>query len=407
MSKNDNLTAMQLYKQIRNSTGSQRNYLTRLLMKKNDSRGFVKKLLFDENQKLVLSTLKLMGEANLKENLSVLLNLMETGNYNLNKTLIPKIGKVNDQKVFDALVRQAKLYQDDDLLLNLIISAMSSGSSENEPDAFGEIYYKSEKNAKIAVLGALGRLVNRNSNSILLHALADDSPEIRYWALKAIRSNLLFVDYGKILEFINAEKNIANRGLALQLLGKFYNNDVIDFLFKEAIENDQHFFQYDIRKAFQQFDKDKLIDILNNKVNITSDVGLKKKLLNLGLWMNENMVKSTNGKISLLNRWTEIPLTDTSSTYITFGNDSQCIYEEVSRGETELAIRINFYHDDQMINFQPDKGKHASSKYIITKSLIDHPYEGTIACFLLSFEKKEINIEGINITGTEYCFIIE
>ncbi len=154
MSRYNQYTSTQLFEQAKKSKGAERNYLLRLLLKKGDSKTYIKKLLDDEDIKM--DTIRLLSPSDASRFSSILAKLLETGEMSVKKSIVGKIGNAADPILVTALIRKVLDRKEDNLLSRMAITALGNSGDHSVVAPLIQIFDKSDKDSKVEILLALG-----------------------------------------------------------------------------------------------------------------------------------------------------------------------------------------------------------------------------------------------------------
>ena len=173
---------------------------------------------------------------------------------------------------------------------------------------------------------------------------------------------------------------------------------------------------------FDKQDVDGKTEILTalNKIDREAAMPLFKKALHdeseiVRSWA-ENALGKAGERISssvrtdysgLYRSWIRDPLSFPDTSELSFFENGRGYYEEAKAGEVELRIEFRFRVLGGTIVFIAEPSLESATDFAIAESQFMFPYYGRRKCQILKFFRKDIRMKGIDITGSDYYYLLE
>lgn len=127
-------------------------------------------------------------------------------------------------------------------------------------------------------------------------------------------------------------------------------------------------------------------------------------------WSNEFLQHAGGaglpGDRSIQRTWVRNPLSWPDRDRLSLLPKGEGLYEEDKAGETTLLIHFRYrLEEGGGIVLVSSAGKEYPTGYEVTKDVFRHPYKGELPCLMLRFEKRNIQINGVALTGSPYYFL--
>jgi hypothetical protein len=183
-----------------------------------------------------------------------------------------------------------------------------------------------------------------------------------------------------------------------------------------------------LSNVFNKFDADGKIELLIalNKLNDVAVIPLMQEALSdssetVRFWAEKLQSQRRENKeekhvpekkgiedsLSVYKYWIRDPASYPDSCRLYFSEGQRAVYEEIKAGEPELTISFYFKIEDTEMVFIGKNAKESRSGYSIRKDKFRHPYLGNQPCYVLTFHNRDVVINNIAITATEYYHFFE
>ncbi len=106
--------------------------------------------------------------------------------------------------------------------------------------------------------------------------------------------------------------------------------------------------------------------------------------------------------LSIYKTWIRDPLGYPDAMHLDFFRNGTALYEEAKAGEVDLLIEFEFRVDRDTLYFIASSGEEYETGFTIVAETFVHPYHGSQPCLVLKFTNRDIFLQNIRITGTDF-----